>query len=533
MEDSSHAYPLVLLILDGWGIAAPGAGNAIAQAATPQMDSLMQDYPTIPLHAAGEMVGLPWEEKGNSEVGHLNIGSGKIVYQSLPRINQAIQNGAFQQNQILLQAIQTVKSNGGRLHLIGLVSDGGIHSSEEHLFALLDMCREHDMKENVFVHAMLDGRDTNRNAALQGIAKLETAMQEKEVGRIASLAGRFWAMDRDNRWDRTEAAYNAMRSGKAEKKYDSPLKAIEQSYINRVFDEEFEPTVITDADGNPLATIEEDDAVIFFNFRSDRARQLTKAFVLDEFAKFERGPKVPNLFFVTMTEYEEGLPVEVAFQQEDVSASVAQVISDAGMKQLHVAETEKYAHVTFFFNGGREEPLPHEDRILVPSPRVKSYDEQPEMSATDIGDRIIEALSEEDYQFIVANFANADMVGHTGNLEATKKSVEVVDTQMGRIVEAVLNKGGQVIITADHGNAEKMIDPHSGEMMKEHTTNPVPCIMISAALKERRHLFPPVENGDLSRLQPFGVLSDVGPTVLSLLGIERPEGMSGKPLVEL
>lgn len=525
--------PVVLLVLDGWGVASKSPGNAITQASTPNMTKLMAQYPTVTLHASGEQVGLPWSEMGNSEVGHLNIGSGRILYQNLPRIDRDMSSGDFLKNPALLEAVQTAKKRNTKVHLLGLASKGGIHSSIEHLYGLLELCKQEGVVENVFIHAILDGRDTAKNAALQTIAELETRCSDIGVGRIATLMGRFWAMDRDNRWERIEAAYNAIRHGVSDATVDSPLQAIEDSYRAQIFDEEFVPTVVVDAAGKSLTTVDDGDVIIYFNFRSDRARELTKAFVLPGFTKFERGPDFNQLVFVTMTEYEKNIPVRVAYTPENVEYPIARVVADAGMKQLHVAETEKYAHVTFFFNGGAEEPFPGEDRGLLPSPRVKSYDLAPEMSAQAVADKIIQGLTTQEYGFIVANFANADMVGHTGNLQATVTAVETIDRCIGQIFDAITAIDGTLVITADHGNAESMIDGKTGQVNKEHTKNPVPCILVSSVLQQQRSLWPPITDGDASRLQPVGVLSDVGPTVLTLLGLAVPPTMSGRSLIRL
>jgi len=529
--DSKIKLPLVLLVLDGWGIAPSSRGNAISIARTPNMDKLMQMYPTVAVQAAGEMVGLPWAEMGNSEVGHLNIGSGKIIYQNLPLINKAISDGTFFKNERFLNAIKAVKERGGKLHIMGMVSDGGIHSSQDHLFALLEMCRDNDLKDNVFIHGFLDGRDTEKNAALGFIAKLETKMHETGVGKIASLAGRFYAMDRDNHWDRIELAYQAICNGKSRDMTDSPLKAIEVSYAKNVFDEEFYPAVITSEQGQPVATVTDNDVIFFFNFRADRARELTKAFVLPGFSKFERGAGLNGLTFVCMTEYEKNLPVKVAFEPDTVKQPVARVVADAGWNQLHIAETEKYAHVTFFFNGGGEDQYPNEDRVLIQSPRVPSYDQTPAMSVVVLADRIVQELATKKYQFVVANFANADMVGHTGNLQAAIQAVEAADTAIGKVAEAVLKMNGTLVVTADHGNAEEMVNLQTGEIIKEHSTNAVPVIMANAELQQMRNMFPPILDGDLSRLQPSGVLSDVAPTVLSLLGLPVPSDMTSRSLL--
>lgn len=523
--------PLVLLVLDGWGVSPASRGNAISLARTPNMNMLMQRYPAVTLHASGEVVGLPWAEMGNSEVGHLNIGTGKIIYQNLPMINKSISDGSFFHNDAFLQGMNAVKSRGSQLHLVGMVSDGGIHSSQDHLFAMLELCHNLGLSSQVFIHGILDGRDTPKDAALKSVAKLETKMHETGVGSIASLSGRFYAMDRDNHWERTEKAYNAMRHGKSDRTTDSPLKAIEDSYKMSVFDEEFYPTVVVKDDKTPLTQIRDNDVVIFFNFRSDRARQLTKTFVLPTFQKFDRGDQIKDLMFITMTEYEKNLPVTIAFQPDRARFTVARVVSEAGLHQLHIAETEKYAHVTFFFNGGSEEEYPNEDRVLIPSPRVTSYAETPAMSVHAIAERIVQEVSRRQYQFIVANFANADMVGHTGNLQATVRAIEEADAAVGRIAQAVLNSNGTLVVTADHGNAEEMINLQTGEIDKEHSTNPVPCIMANSNLAAQRFLWPPVLDGDLSKMQPLGVLSDVAPTMLQLMGLSIPSEMTSRSLI--
>jgi 2,3-bisphosphoglycerate-independent phosphoglycerate mutase len=385
--------------------------------------------------------------------------------------------------------------------------------------------------QDVYVHGFLDGRDTARDAALGAIAKLETKMRETGVGKIATLAGRFWAMDRDNHWDRTEKAYNAMRYGKSDHVSDSPLKAIEISYQQSVFDEEFFPTVIIREDGLPVTTIDDGDVMIFFNFRADRAREITKAFVLPSFQKFNRGKSFSNLMFVSMTEYEKNLPLTIAFLQDHVRYTVSRVVSDAGYRQLHIAETEKYAHVTFFFNGGSEDVYPNEDRVLIPSPRVTSYDQTPAMSVGGIADRMAEEIKGGKYQFMVANFANADMVGHTGNLSATIQAIEATDAAIGKVADAVFAVNGTLIVTADHGNAEELVNLQTGEIDKEHSTNPVPFIMANSVLQQQRMMWPQVLDGDLSRMQPVGVLSDAAPTVLQLLGLPIPSEMTSRSLI--
>ncbi|MBM3204521.1 2,3-bisphosphoglycerate-independent phosphoglycerate mutase, partial [Candidatus Uhrbacteria bacterium] len=471
--------PVVLIVIDGFGIAPPGDGNAIAAAHMPVFQKLIQSYPTMTVQASAGAVGLSWGEMGNSEVGHLTIGAGRIFYQSLPRINLSVQNGEFFANPVFKKAIEKVKQSGGKLHLMGLVSPGGVHASQEHVYALLELCRREGVS-NVFVHAFLDGRDSIYNSAQGFIQELEKKMAELKVGQIASLAGRYFAMDRDNRWDRVQQAHDAMVLGKGEQATSADA-AIAASYAKGVYDEQVVPTVIM-KDGKPLTTIASGDAVIFFNFRSDRARQITKAFVIPAFDKFPR-EYIRDLTFVTFTEHEKDLPVDIAYPPQIIETCLARIVSDAGLKQLHIAETEKYAHVTFFLNGMREEPFPQEERVIIPSPRVSSYDQQPEMSVLHIADRIEKEVVAGTYDFIATNFANPDMVGHTGNEPATVKACEAVDVALGRIVDAVLSVGGAVLITADHGNAEEVKNLMTGEMDKEHSTNPVPCIIVSKDLE--------------------------------------------------
>ncbi len=528
MSEASRPRPVVLIILDGWGIAPPSDGNALTQANTPVMNHLVKSYPAMTLQASSTEVGLSWGEMGNSEVGHLNIGAGRVYYQTLPRINKAIDDGSFAENPVFVEAAAHLKKTGGKLHLVGLVSAGGVHSSLTHLFALLDFCVKHKIGKT-FLHAVLDGRDTVYNAGIDFVRQTLEKMKKAKVGKIASLSGRFFAMDRDNRWDRTEKAYRAMAEGKSDATAEDPVKAIEAAYANKVYDEEFPPTVIM-AKGKPTAVFEEGDAVIFFNFRPDRSRQITQAFTLPSFAKFERA-KPARAFFATMTEYEKDLPVKVAFPPDVIKNPLAKVIADAGLKQLHIAETEKYAHVTFFLNGTVEEPFPHETRVIIPSPRVSSYDQQPEMSAGEIATRVVKEIGGGGYDFIVMNFANADMVGHTGKLAATKKGAEAVDAAVGKIVEAALAKDGVVFITADHGNGEEVVNLQTGDIDKEHSTNPVPFLVIGKQWEGQTGGVAEAVGGDLSLVPPVGMLADVTPTILSVMGIPQPPDMTGRPLI--
>ena len=493
----------------------------------PNFKKFIETYPAMTVHGSGGAVGLSWGDMGNSEVGHLTIGAGRIYYQSLPRINQDIESGDFYSNPVLLKAVEHVKQSGGKLHLLGLVSEGNVHASQDQLNALLSLCKRNDVKE-VFVHAILDGRDTIYNSGQQFITQLEQKMKEGGVGKIASLSGRYYAMDRDNRWDRIELAYRAIVEGKGEHA-ENVDQTIQDSYAKKVYDEQFVPTVIT-SNGDPIATVKDNDAVIFFNFRPDRAREITKAFVIPAFNKFER-TYLQNLFFVTMTEYEKNLPVEIAYPPNIIETCLAKVISDAGLRQLHIAETEKYAHVTFFLNGMREEEFPGEDRVIIPSPRVSSYDQEQEMSAGQITERVVKEIAGGQYDFIVLNFANPDMVAHTGNFEATVKADEFIDQCLGRIADAVLAVGGALVITADHGNAEEVSNLITKDIDKEHSTNAVPCIIVQKTLEGISAPSGDVIGGDLSLTEPVGMLADVAPTVLQLMQLETPSQMTGRTLL--
>lgn len=520
--------PVVLMILDGWGAAPPSRSNAITLAKTPTLTNLIKTYPAMTLQASGEAVGLSWGEIGNSEVGHLNIGSGKLIYQNMPRINKSIFDESFYENEKFLAAINHAKKHKGKLHLMGLISSGGVHSHIDHLYALLELCAREKFKE-VYIHGFLDGRDMPYNSGIDFVEKIQEKIKTGGVGKIATLSGRFYVMDRDNHWERVVLAYNAMVKGESKDKFESPVEAVRASYDKKVYDEEFVPVVITSG-GKPVATVANGDAAIFFNFRSDRARELTKALILPGFDKFEQS-YFKDLFFVTMTEYENNLPVEVAYLPELIDEPLAKVISDAGLLQLHIAETEKYAHVTFFFNGGIEKEFKGEDRILVPSPRVPSYADKPEMSAKEVTKKITEAIMLDKYDFIVVNFANCDMVGHTGDLKATIKAVEAVDGCVKKVIEVVLAKGGVAMLTADHGNAEELINLQSGDIDKEHSTYPVPFIIVSKEWEGKNAGLQDIPGGDLSLLTPSGLISDISPTILKIMNLNQPRGMSGRPLI--
>ena len=503
----------MLMILDGFGENAEEKGNAVKLANTPNIDKLMKQYPTTRIAASGLAVGLPEGQMGNSEVGHTNIGAGRIVYQELTRITKSIEDGDFFSNEEFVNAIENCKKNNSKLHILGLVSDGGVHSHIRHLFGLLEMAKRRDF-EDVYIHCFLDGRDTPPASAENYITVLEEKMKEKGIGKIATISGRFYAMDRDKRWERVKKAYDAIVNGEGNKQANA-INAIEGSYQKEVFDEFVEPTIITNGD-KPTATISDGDSVIFFNFRPDRARQLTRAIVDPDFDGFET--KKIKTYFVCFTNYDETMPnVHIAFKKEQIKNTLGEVICKQGGKQLRIAETEKYAHVTFFFNGGEEKQYEGEDRILVPSPKVETYDLKPEMSAFEVTEKVLEAIESEKYNCIILNFANPDMVGHTGNLEAAIKAVETIDECAGKIVNAIKSKKGNLIITADHGNAEQMIDLKTGEPHTAHTTNLVPLILIS-------------EKEGLKLKQ--GKLADLAPTILELMNIEKPEEMTGESLIE-
>ncbi len=520
--------PVVLAILDGWGVAPEGEGNAIAFAKTPNIDKLIATYPAMTLRASGDEVGLSWGEMGNSEVGHLNLGTGRIFYQTLPRINKSIEDGSFFDNQVLKEAVAHAKKNKSNLHIMGLVSSGRVHSTIEHLYALLEFVRKQKFKK-VYIHAFLDGRDTIYNSGIDFVSKLQEKIKECGIGKIATISGRFYAMDRDSHWDRTEKVYRAMVFGESDEYFSDPITAISSSYEKKVYDEEFVPVVIAEKK-KPTVLVKENDALIFFNYRADRARQITKSFVLKDFDKFER-PFFQNLFFAAMTEYEKDLPIKIIFPPEEIKTCLAKVLSENGLKQLHIAETEKYAHVTFFFNGMQEKEYDDENRIIIPSPRVASYDKQPEMSALKITEQLEKEILSGKYDFIVVNFANADMVGHTGNFEATVKAIETVDKCIGRLFNVILPLGGVMLITADHGNAEEIINLQTSEIDKEHSTNPVPFILVGKEWEGKILGFEEAIGGDLSLVTPVGVLADVAPTILKIMGLGQPTEMTGTSLI--
>ena len=513
-EDKMSKRPTVLMILDGYGLNEKTEGNAIAQANKPVMDKLMAEYPFVKGYASGLAVGLPDGQMGNSEVGHLNMGAGRIVYQELTRITKEIQDGDFFENKALLHAIENAKENDTALHMYGLLSDGGVHSHNTHLYALLEMAKRHGLKK-VYVHCFLDGRDTPPESGKDFVQALQDKMDEIGVGEIATVSGRYYAMDRDNRWDRIERAYVALTKGEGVTAA-SGVEAVAQSYEKGETDEFVLPTVVL-KNGAPTATIQDGDSIIFFNFRPDRAREITRTFCCDEFDGFDRGPR-KKVVYVCFSEYDVTIPnKEIAFQKVSITNTFGEYLAAHHMTQARIAETEKYAHVTFFFNGGVEAPNEGEDRILVKSPKVATYDLKPEMSAFEVCDKFVEAIKSGKYDVIITNFANPDMVGHTGVLPAAIQAIEAVDQCVGRVVEALKEVDGQMFICADHGNAEQLIDYETGEPFTAHTTNPVPFILVNY-------------DSDYA-LREGGVLADIIPTLIEMMGMEQPKEMTGKSLL--
>ncbi len=507
--------PTVLMILDGYGLNKVKEGNAVAQANTPTIDALMAECPFVEGKASGMDVGLPNGQMGNSEVGHLNMGAGRIVYQDLTKITKAIADGDFFTNEALLAACNNAKENNSSLHMFGLVSDGGVHSHNEHIYGALELAKKEGL-EKVYVHCFLDGRDTPPASGKSFVEALEAKMAEIGVGEVASVMGRYYAMDRDNRWDRVELAYKAMTAGEGEKATSAP-EAIQASYDAEKTDEFVLPTVIT-KDGEAVGTIKANDSIIFYNFRPDRAREIARTFCDDDFQGFERGERIATTF-TCFTDYDVTMGNKlVAFKKDEITNTFGEYLANNGLTQARIAETEKYAHVTFFFNGGKEEPNVGEDRILVKSPKVATYDLQPEMSAFEVCDKLVEAIKSDKYDVIIINFANPDMVGHTGIEEAAIKAVEAVDTCVGRTVEAIKEVNGQMFICADHGNAEQLIDPETGAPFTAHTTLPVPFILVNA--------------GEGVSLKEGGCLADIAPTLIEMMGMEQPAEMTGTSLLK-
>lgn len=552
MQDES-SKTVLLVVLDGWGIAASGAGNPLSRADLPNMRKFMSAFPHTQLQASGEAVGLPRGEAGNTETGHLNLGAGRIVYQDLQRINMSIADGSFFENPVLIGAIDHARSFNSNLHLMGLIGAGGVHSNIEHLFSLLELNRKHQFNK-VFLHLFTDGRDSPPNAAKTYISQLRNVINRCGFGQIATLMGRYWAMDRDVRWDRTAKAYAALTKGEGHL-FKTPEEAIDSSYAEGKTDEFIEPSIMTDAVGKPVGLIKENDSVIFFNFRIDRPRQLSRAFVFEDFSKanlpvgfdpylakyqkshlvrqttnnmvgepFPRGPRIQNLYFATMTQYEKSIQesgAKVAFPPEIVKLPLGQVISQEGLKQLRIAESEKERFVTFYFNGQQEIPFEGEERLIIPSPKVSTYDLKPEMSAREITTAVLEKISAQGaYKFILINFANPDMVGHTGNIGAAVKACEVVDECIGKLGNHILAYGGCMLITADHGNVEVMINSTTGTIDTEHNISPVPFVAVSKQFADK-----PVT-------LTSGILADIAPTVLHLMGIPIPSEMTGRNLLD-
>ncbi len=512
---------VILAILDGWGVAPRGKRNAISMVNTPTIESFERYYFALPLQSSGIAVGLPWEQAGNSETGHLNLGAGKIIYQYLPRIISAIRDGSFFKNKALKGATNFVKRNNSTLHLMGMFSSGNVHSYIDHLYALLDLAEKNSI-ENVVLHVFTDGKDAYEKEAASLIENLQLRLKKQGVGRIGTIMGRAYAMDRNNHWDLTQKAYNLLTEAEGHK-IEDPVRYLEESYKKGMTDLDIEPAAIY-KNNEPQGVIKEGDAVIFFNFREDSARQLTKAFVEsdEKFAEFPR-EKISNLYFVGMTKYEEGLPIEVAFSPPEINSPLAKVISDAELKQLHIAESEKYAHTTYFFNGQKERPFPEEDRKLFTSRGTPNYDKHPEMQAYNITQHIFENI--EKYNFIVANYANADLLAHTGNIEAVKKGVETIDANMTSLMELTQKYDNLYLcITSDHGNAEEVREKKTGRIKTKHSTNPVPFYLVHPDYK--------TTNRELLHQQKAkGVLADVAPTVLKLMGLQQPSEMTGKPLI--
>ncbi|WP_077705218.1 2,3-bisphosphoglycerate-independent phosphoglycerate mutase [Virgibacillus dokdonensis] len=503
-----------LIILDGFAIRDEEKGNAVKHANKPNFDRYWNQYAHNQLTASGEAVGLPEGQMGNSEVGHLNIGAGRIVYQSLTRVNLSIKEGEFFEKEAFIKSMQHAKKNGKALHIFGLLSDGGVHSHINHLFALLKLAKEQEL-EKVYIHAFLDGRDVGPQTAKTYIKQTQDKIAEYGVGQIATISGRYYSMDRDKRWDRVKKAYDAMVYGEGPK-YTDPLAVVEESYASEIYDEFVIPSVITNEAGDPVGTVEDGDSIIFYNFRPDRAIQISRTFANEDFHDFDRGDKVPkNLDFVMLTNFSETVNGYVAYEPVNLDNTVGEVLAQHDMKQLRIAETEKYPHVTYFMSGGREAEFPGEKRILIDSPKVATYDLKPEMSAYEVTDALLEELETGDRNAIILNFANPDMVGHSGKLEPTVKAIETVDECLGKIVDKIIELGGHAIITADHGNSDEVITPE-GKPMTAHTTNPVPVIVTKEGIS----------------LREGGILADLAPTLLDLLNIEKPKEMTGESLIK-
>lgn len=527
MSPLPRPRPFVLAVLDGWGISFVQQGNAITSAPTPHMDEFLRFYPSAAIQAAGMEVGLPWGEVGNSETGHRNIGAGNVQYQVLPLIDNAIAKGTFFQNTTLVGAIEHAKQNNSALHILALVSPGGVHGHMNHLFAFLDMCKRLGLTERVYIHMITDGRDSPPQSALTYLKNLEDAIGHYGVGSIASVTGRFYAMDRNRNWDRTQATYNVLIGGPRSGGAANARQAIEQAYQNGITDEMIPPTAITRG-GGPIANIADNDSVMFLNFRSDRARQITRAFVVPQEVDFPTKP-FSNLLFSTLSQYSPQIPAPFGYVEEPAEYPLARVISEASLTQVHIAETEKYAHITYYIDVGHEKPYPGEKHVLIPSSGVANFADEPEMAAEKITEATVGAINEGLYDVYFLNFANADMVGHTGNFEATQRACSFVDTCLGKIAAAAHAQGGALMITADHGNAEEMVHPETGEPEKDHTSNPIPLHYVHPSLRRTT----PKSDQEVQDILsfPIGVLADVAPTILEVLQLPKPPQMTGVSLL--
>ncbi|OIO48687.1 MAG: 2,3-bisphosphoglycerate-independent phosphoglycerate mutase [Parcubacteria group bacterium CG_4_9_14_0_2_um_filter_41_8] len=518
--------PLALIVLDGFGIAPKSRGNAISEAKMPFFNSLIRNFQTFSIAAGGEAVGLPWGEPGNSEVGHQNLGAGKIVYQDVLRINKSIEDKSFFENQELLGLIAHCKKHNSSMHILGILSDGGVHGHVEHIYAALELAGRNNLKQ-VYIHIILDGRDTAFDSGLEYVKQLEKVIKRVKIGEIASISGRFFAMDRDNKWDRVEKAYKAIVKSESENVFKSPKEAIQASYENKIYDEEFVPAVIRKTDAKDIVRVQPGDGVFFTNYRPDRAKEITSAFVSKDFKGFSRS-LLGNLYFVGMTEYSPNLKAHVAFRKDAIEFPLARVLSEAGLAQLHIAETEKYAHVTYFFNGGKDIVFKGEKNMIIPSAGVAQYDEKPQMSANEITKKVMESLKAGAFHFYIVNYANADMVGHTGNLRATVQSLGIIDDCLKQVVSYIAKLGGMSVITADHGNAEDMVNWENGHIIKEHSASSVPCVLVGQEFKLSN---PKTKDFFLDSLKVTGVLSDVAPTIIKILGLQKPLEMTSRSLI--
>lgn len=517
--------PMVLVVLDGWGEWDNPQGNPIPLSNLPTIDKMNRYYPKTLLQASGMSVGLPWGIYGNSEVGHQTMGTGQIIYQFLPVITAAIESGKFFENEVLLEAVEWTKKHNSNLHFLGMISNGAVHSHIDHLSALLEFANEQQL-ENVFIHGITDGRDTAPKAAIEFIQKIQSKSKHMGVGKLASLIGRYFTMDRNKNWDRIEKGFRLMTEGEGIKATD-PIRAVEEQYKENTTDEYMKPIVITDQSGQPVGNIKENDAVIFFNFRKDRARQITQAFEQPDFDRFKEAQKVNNVFFSCFSEYEKDLCKNIVFPTQEITTRLGQIFEEGDLSQLRIAETEKFAHVTYFFNGGAEKPYKGEDRIPVLSKSVASYAEAPEMSALEVTDKLVDAIKKKDYDFILVNYANPDMVGHTGDINAAVKALETTDTCLERLITTVLEKDGCLLVTADHGNVEEMTNMRTGERDTEHSTNPVPCWLITAS----NHRDEPLQEVKLPPVE--GMLVDLPPTILELMDLQKDPEMTGQSLLDV